>query len=89
VSKACVDESIDEAGGEVLPGRVDGPAAIGRPHVVQVRLVDILRGLRLHDVQLAGQVQEVVVQLRVRHDLVQVVKVVRLLGNGCGEAKQK
>ncbi len=89
MSKACVDESINEAGGEVLPGRVDGPAAIGRPHVVQVRLVDVLGGLRLHDVQLAGQVQEVVVQLRVGHDLVQVVKVVRLLGNGCGEANQQ
>ncbi len=34
-----------------------------------MRLVDVLRCLRLNDVQLAGQAQEVVVEQRVRHDL--------------------
>ena len=84
MSESCVDESVDKAGGQVLSGRVHGAAAIGRPHVIQVGLVDILRSLGLHDVQLSGQVQEVVVQLRVGHDLVQLVEVVRLLSNGCG-----
>ena len=87
MSETGVDEAVDKAGGEVLSRRVDGPAPKGRPHVVQVGLVHVLRTLGLHDVQLAGQVEEVVVQLRVGHDLVQVVKVLRLLRDGCNAKK--
>ena len=51
----------------------------GRPDVVQVRLVDVVRCLGLHDVQLSAQIQEVIVEMDVGHDFCQVVIVVMLL----------
>ena len=74
-------ENEDEEGVEVLPGAVHGAAPEGRADVVEVRLVDVVRGLGLHDVQLARQVEEVVVEVAVGHDLRQVVVVLALLGH--------
>ena len=50
-AEAGVDQAVDEAGGQILPRRVD-VGAERRPGVVQVGFVDILWSFGLHDVQL-------------------------------------
>ena len=79
--EAGVDEAVDEAAGEVLPRAVHGAAAERRPDVVEVRLVDVVRRLGLHDVELPGEVEEVVVEVAVGHDLGEIVVVLPLLGD--------
>ena len=80
LSEGGIDEAVDEGRGQVLAGRVHLAAAKGRTRiVVQVRLVNVLGRLGLHDVELAGQCQEVAVEVRVGHDLDEIVVVLELL----------
>ena len=50
-AEAGVHQAVDETGREVLARRVYVRAK-RRPRVVQVRFVNVLRGFRLHNVQL-------------------------------------
>lgn len=52
LAEASIDESIDETGSQILPGRVDLSAAERRPHVLQVRFVYVLGHFGFHDVKL-------------------------------------
>lgn len=51
-SKGSINKTIDEGGSEILAGRVNLARAKGGPVVLQVRLVNVLWGLGVHDVQL-------------------------------------
>ena len=72
LAEAGVEEAVDERRGQILSRRVH-LGLIRRPVGLQVRLVDVLGHLGLHDVQLARQVQEVLAETRVVHDLAQLV----------------
>mmetsp|Transcript_28452 Transcript_28452/g.92938 ORF Transcript_28452/g.92938 Transcript_28452/m.92938 type:complete len:672 (+) Transcript_28452:423-2438(+) len=63
---------------QILARRVDGWPGRHTP-LHQVRLVNVLRRLRLHNVQVASQSQVVLAQPRVRHNLLKLFELCALL----------
>ena len=65
-TEARVDEAVDKRRGQVLACAVHvGAASEDGSDVVQMRLVNLVRTLGLHDVELSGQRQKVVVQVTI------------------------
>ena len=65
-TEARVDEAVDKRRGQVLACAVHvGTASEDGSDVVQMRLVNLVRTLGLHDVELSGQRQKVVVQVTI------------------------
>lgn len=54
-SKGSIYKAIDKGGSEILAGRVNLARAKGGSVVLQVRLVNVLWGFGVHDIQLEIQ----------------------------------
>jgi hypothetical protein len=57
-----------------VTSRINVAAAEDGANVLQVTLINVFGCLGLHDVEFSGQVEEIVVQVRVGHDFDDFVK---------------
>mmetsp|Transcript_26313 Transcript_26313/g.75965 ORF Transcript_26313/g.75965 Transcript_26313/m.75965 type:complete len:697 (+) Transcript_26313:933-3023(+) len=84
LAEASVDEGIDEGTGKVGPGGIDlrttgVPPATEAAGLGEVGLVDVLGSFGLHDVEVLGDLEELLAELDVANQLVELILVVVVL----------